>query len=171
MKNLAGDMDCDEVIRKELEEARIEIVQHPKQLQNEVPATLTGQLAHKGGIKFTFVRAWYYWVVHGEVPLKVAQKMYADPMGKKDVRVAGHCGCPPPEEWAFPKTEVLVKLGIYKPPDDEHPYGQTPTYGELAKMCNSGEIKASRYVETYHIDSQEGLNLFVKTMKKHRLVS
>jgi len=158
MKNLAGNTGCDPILRQELQTAGIEIVEHDSPLPREVPASVTGQLTRKGEVGFTFTRAWYYWVVSGDVPLKVAKKMYQDPVGKKDIRVAGHCGCPPPEQWAFPKVDVLRKRNLL-----------SVTFGELAEMCNRGEIKAPRFVSTYHIDSQKGLNLFVRTMKKHKL--
>lgn len=165
MENLAGRKDCDLQIRKELKEAGIELVCHPEPPRNEVPASVTGKLG-----EFTFTRAWYYWMVDGDIPLNVAEEMYANPIGKKDVRVAGHCGCPPPREWAFPKMEVLNEKGIIKLPDEKHRFRQGPTYGELARMCNSGKINAPRLVENYHIDSQEGLNLFTSTLRKHNLV-
>ncbi len=158
MKNLAGNTSCDLVILEELRQAGIEIVSHPKPLRNEVPASITGKLG-----SFTFTRAWYYWMVKGDVPLGVARKMYKNPIGQRDVRVAGHCGCPPPEEWAFPKDEVLHKILAKKGI-------KSVNYGELAEMCNRGEIKARRFVSSYHIDSQEGLDLFVATLRQNALV-
>jgi hypothetical protein len=85
---------------------------------------------------FLFDRRWYYWSVKGKVPLEVAQEMYANPIGRKDVRVAGHCGCPEP------------KIGEY---------GTDWDNGRWVVSC-------------YHIDSQEGLNLFVETVKRHGLL-
>lgn len=158
MKNLAGDANCDVEIRKELKAAGIQEVQHDAPLKREVPQSVTGKLGD-----FTFERAWYYWVVSGAVPLAVAEKMYATPVGKKDVRVAGHCGCPPPNEWAFPSDEAVAKYLEAKGL-------QSINYGDLAKACNRGDVEGDRFVTTYHIDSQEGLNLFVKTLKKHNLV-
>lgn len=163
MKNLAGNQECDKYIREELEKAGIRVI-HGEKNEGEVPYTLTGQLSY-----FTFRRAWYYWMVEGDVPLEIAKEMYATEVGKKDVRVTGHCGCPPPEEWAFPKNEVLFELGVYKKPSKKHPYGSGPTYGELAEMCNSGKINAPRFIQSYHIDSHEGLKLFADTIKKHKL--
>lgn len=48
--------------------------------------------------------------------------------------------------------------------------GGCPTHGELAYMCNNGEIDSPRFVDSYHIDSQAGLNLFVKKLHEHNLV-
>lgn len=87
-----------------------------------------------GTFSFVFMRAWYYWVVMGSVPLEVAQEMYANPIGKKDVRIAGHAGRVAPE-----KPWIRWDNGRW-------------------------------IVTSYHIDSQEGLNLFVETVKKHGLL-
>lgn len=102
MKNLAGNKDCDVEIRRELTRCRIPIIEGERST-GEVPASLTGKLG-----EFTFRRAWYYWVVTGGVPLSVAQEMYDDPVGREDVRVDGHCGCPAPEGVAFESD--LVRL-------------------------------------------------------------
>ena len=82
-----------------------------------------------------FTRAWYYWCVSGYVPLHVAEEMYENPNGRKDIRANGHCGCPPPSE----------QLHYHK-------------------VCGMD------VVDSYHIDSQEGLNYFVQTMIKHGIV-
>jgi len=77
--------------------------------------------------KIKLHRAWRYWVANGPVPLDAALKLYADPVGRKSVRVAGSCGCPPPEQW----VEVVD-----------------------GKPC----------ITTYHIDTEEGLALFVAAL-------
>ena len=156
MKNLAGDPLCDIYILKELEAAGIASYPLRDPGNTEVPYTVIGGLGEKpltqkdrdfvanNGIyietveffnPFIFTRAWYYWCVSGYVPLHVAEEMYEYPIGKKDIRANGHCGCPPPSE------QVV-----------QH------------KVCGM------KVVDSYHIDSQEGLNLFVQTMKKHGLV-
>ena len=95
MQNLAGNPNCDKYIECELNRCGIEIIKNEANLRNEVPATIEGKLG-----KFRFVRAWYYWMVDGPVPLDIAGKLYSDPVGKTDIRVMGHCGCPSPDEWA-----------------------------------------------------------------------
>lgn len=124
MINLAGAKECDDQIKAELTEAKIPIVKVP-QSRSEVPFSIIGKIG-----PFKFERLWYYYEVVGQVPLKVAQELYADPVGRKEVRVAGHCGCPPPEEW----------------------------------------VNHENCISSYHIDSQNGLNLFVSTLQKHGLV-
>lgn len=122
MINLAGRKDCDTFIRQELEGAGVPIVT-VHTVHSEVPYALIGRMG-----RFEFHRAWYYWMVSGNVPMDAANEMYADPVGVTDVRVVGHCGCPPPKEWEY-----------------------------------------QGHISHYHIDSQEGLNLFVQTMKRHGL--
>lgn len=78
---------------------------------------------------FTFKRAWTYYTVKGPVPLAVAEEMYADPVGRAAVRVAGHCAAPPP----------------------------------VAPWVRDG------FVDSYDIDTEAGLRLFVDTVRKHGL--
>src|SRR6266404_4544425 len=94
MENLAGNAECDKQIRRELERACI-LVKEVSQGDTEVPYSLIGELGD-----FEFRRAWTYWVVEGPVELEIAEKMYEDPVGRTDIRVAGNAGCPPPCEWA-----------------------------------------------------------------------
>lgn len=160
-RNLAGDERADIYIRQELQQAGIPI-KRVTQGRTEVPYSLIGKLPCKNGGEFTFTRAWYYWVVEGRVPLNVAQQLYQTDIGQRDIRVQGHCGCPPPEEWAMPdftlmSTEQLMQVSGL-------------TLGEMAAKCNSGEINLPRFVDIYHIDSQEGLDLFIKTLRRNSLV-
>lgn len=89
MKNLAGNIDCDRIIRSELEKAGIDIYQLSQPSTGEVPYSLVGGIGAKtldedsqgfmdrhgftpsvvdSICSFTFKRAWYYWVVSGYVP-------------------------------------------------------------------------------------------------------
>lgn len=132
LPNLAGVGDCDIDIVTELQTAGIDIVPRSKGplLHSEVPYHVFGRLG-----SVTFVRAWYYWVVSGVgMPLWAAEELYADPIGAKDVRVVGHCGCPPPKDWA--------------------------------ESVRSLEGKFEPCICSYHVDSQEGLNLLANKIKK-----
>ena len=107
MKNLAEETKADLHILKELSEAGIEVVEG-KRTRSEVPYTLTGRLAD-----WNFSRAWYYWMAHAEdgkgLPLEVATELHERKYpisGEREhetygqvIRVAGHCGCPPPKDW------------------------------------------------------------------------
>ena len=96
MDNLAGRPDASSVTHNELTKAGIDVIRSGLSKYSEVPTVYTGRLG-----AFTFERAWYYWIARGPMPLDMARRIYNDPIGAQDVRVAGHCGCPPPDEWAL----------------------------------------------------------------------
>ena len=119
MKNLAGVEDCDVYIREELEKAGIAVYNLREPCKSEVSYVLYGSLGGKqltddekahmervGFLEstakhfsvFVFTRAWYYWRVNGYVPLPIAEEMYANSNGVRDIRANGHCACPPPSE-------------------------------------------------------------------------
>ena len=171
MKNLAGVPECDDYIRVELEKARINIV--PCELtRNKVPYRLTGQLG-----SFKFWRAWYYWVVNGLLPIEIAKELYADPIGKSDIRVDGHCGCPPPED---PWLKYVADDGVELVRESERADFERcfKKEGEVAKLMQEQNFRFSAdrttegkaYVECYHIDTQEGLRLFADTLRNHNLI-
>ena len=91
VRNLAGNKDCDLWIVEELIRSMIPAEQYTGS-PGEVPSQLMGRLG-----LITFRRFWTYWVATGPVPLDVARRLYDDPVGRTDVRVAGHYGCPPPK--------------------------------------------------------------------------
>lgn len=139
MRNLAGDKECDREIRRELERARIPAVIDEEINHPEVKARFRGRLG-----EFVFTRHWTYWGAYGPVPLEVARELYADPVGATDIRVAGHCGRPPPEPpW------------LHRWRDGRRVTGDA----RGGVLC----------VDRYHIDTEVGLRLFVDTLRKHRL--
>lgn len=158
-----------QTIRNELLEAGIFILPNDPKDRGEVPAEFCGR--YKG---FTFYRAWDYWVVNGMVPLKVAKELYDHPTGAKNVRVMGHCGCPPPEDWA---TEIETYTGCQVVPDKEwdeviRVFADYPESIEKWKGTHVLESKAgekSAFVLSYHINTQEGLNLFMDAVRKYNL--
>jgi len=169
MKNLAGNQEADDQIEMELDGAGIPI--EPALVhRSEVPYTIIGKLGD-----FTFYRAWYYWVVEGNLPVEAAHKLYADPIGRKDVRVAGHCGCPPPEapwvKWFMPDgREVAPKdqEAEYRDFESRHPL--TVKADDFVWSDDPEGIGAKCFVTSYHIDSYKGLKLFAKALRDHGLV-
>lgn len=174
MENLAGRLDCDLRITEELKRCRI-----PKESVSpkggEVPYNIIGRLG-----KFTFVRAWYYWMVEGPVPLYVAWILYADPVGVTDIRVAGHCGCPSPEEygatWRNKEGKIILKM-------KEKIQAQQYLLDDSMFMQDIGKKILVEYdfaedpskvgigfVESYHIDTEVGLRVFVDTLRIFNLV-
>jgi hypothetical protein len=103
MRNLAGDKNCDEYIRRELTHARINIVERKLPAVGEVRYKLTGELHG-----WTFERRWYYYSCKGAMPIEKARDLWNDPLGRDDVRVDGHCGCPSPDEsWEAKETGLV----------------------------------------------------------------
>lgn len=166
MKNLAGVKECDSVLAEELLSAGAELIEVDKS-NTEVPYTYIGSVGN-----WTLKRAWYYWIASTEgrgLPLSVAEIMHNKPYPRvlsegcemiygDQIRVAGHCGCPPPNEWAFPNFKDLIPQLNEKGITDR-------SYGNLAKLLDEGVITGERFVKSYHIDSQEGLNEFVRVVK------
>ena len=167
MRNLAGVNNCDEYIKEELEKAGIPII--GKISKGEVPYSIAGKLGD-----WSFGRAWYYWAAsvpeHQGIglPLSVAKELHLKEYPFEEqkpryggliekygdvVRVSGHVGAPHPKEWAFPTREVLDKESEKLEID----WGLIP-FGELRKMCDEGKIVGDRFVDSYHIDTQEGFN-------------
>jgi len=168
MQNLSGERICDRVIEDELEEAGITVLRDVNggfgNYYGDVPYSVIGVLGEWYDVeevrealrhirlkasdvaycfKYVFERAWRYWVVRGPVPLPVARELYEHPVGKT-LRVAGLADRLPPDK---EKNGSLLLAKPYEGPLDEE----------------------GAAVYLYHIDSQEGLNLFVKVLRKHGL--
>lgn len=79
---------------KELSEAGIEVHKFDSMRgKGEVPSAVFGTLQ-----KWTFTRAWRYWVCEGPgIPPNYAEELHA--RFGQEIRVDGHCGCPSPREW------------------------------------------------------------------------
>lgn len=173
MQNLAGNERCDDFILKELDRARIEVVHGPRS-NREVAASITGRLG-----QFVFTRAWYCWIAKGPMPLNVAELLYADSVGRTDIRVAGHCGCPPPEDpWltyrtddgkeAWPAEEEQKILDM----NSRHSF-MAESWESLKQGIVFAEDRSAAgraFVESYHIDTEVGLRLFADTVRQHGLI-
>lgn len=153
--NPVVDEKVDKTILSELSIANIPVLTLPSHSRSGVPYKVMGVLTGKNNFKvyqeifswynpdndftihaeFVFIRAWYYWVVKGFVPLEVANELYEDPYGRKSVRAAGDASA------------------------DSSP----------AKLVKPYLVCGKKVVDSYHIDDQAGLNLFVRTVLKHKL--
>lgn len=168
MRNLAGNEQCDHHIQRELARCRIKAVTIPK-TTSEVPYSVIGELGH-----YRFTRNWYYWVCHGFVPIDVAKQLYNDSVGKTDIRVDGHCGCPAPEPpWAkYYDAEGREVLTMYDYEEMVRLSAKSPL---IKKNCEKFAYRyryasdpsqvAELYVTTYHIDSELGLYLFANAVR------
>ena len=177
MKNLARhDADAEtrkevtDICRQELEMARIPVVE--TLAKGEVPSDVAGRLG-----EFEFRRAWYYWTVKGRVPIALARKMYEDPLGKVMVRVAGHCGCPPPDQMSDDGTRLLWARWIMADgkivitTKEEKGFieveASLPNWRDKYTVNDdpTGLIGAECFVTSYHIDDLGGLRLFADTVR------
>ena len=169
--NLAGREDCDRYIRQELERCGIQVIEGERSDHPDVKTTVTG-LLKIGDQEFNFTRLWYYYNVSGMIPIRIANLMYADPVGKTDIRSGGHCGCPAPTEYGSEWLHPDGRQGI--PKDQE---------AELDRFIANDSFEASvkdkyiftdtpevdgcaSFVRNYHIDSDLGLYIFVQTLER-----
>lgn len=188
MKNLAGETKADLYILEELDKAGIEIVEGTRS-KSEVPQTLTGKL---GNWKFT--RAWYYWMANASdetgLPLEVATELHNRKYpieGEQEprhygqvIRVAGHCGCPPPSEWAKHYDAQGLRLVVdpkgkqeakWKSMVERHPY-MKQDFEKYRFVPSLDSVVAKSIVNSYHIDTQEGLNAFAGAIRTlHNMAS
>lgn len=143
--------------------------QAPIGAAREVGAEVAGRLG-----AFTFERAWYYWIVRGPMPLEVARRLYAEPVGREAVRVAGHCACPPPDEWAVWRDAAGGQL--WPDPDGahearhralvaRHPRLHDPADRDRFVVDPAAEPGASAFVDSYHVDTPEGLRLLADVIR------
>jgi hypothetical protein len=181
MKNLAGDKDADKFVREELWLAGIPMENEVS--KGEVPYNTIGKING-----WTFRRAWYYWIVSipdGEkgLPLDIAMELHlrknptddSEIMGNS-IRSGGHCGCPSPKEYGAQPiydeelNNKLMALGYKmkktKIGDKEIEYIPI-TVGEISELCNEGKLTVERYVNSYHVDNQIGLNMLAEVLKKY----
>lgn len=175
MRNLAGHKQSTEIIKSELERVGI-VVRRSDNPIGEPKSMVYGKLNG-----FTFERAWYYYVVEGLVPLDIANELYRTKVGKSDIRVAGHCACPPPGEWSKPvnlKTgRQIIDRGVHgcflawHEPGEIFNKDNEPVEEAIQRSLDRmnwefGEIKNfPQFINSYHIDSELGLYLFVQAIK------
>jgi hypothetical protein len=170
MTNLAGVKDCDIIIQEELFIASIPSYKVDRN-NGEVQYSYIGRLNN-----WVFKRAWHYWVASvgykkdGLLLEKALNLHYSKyPIEDKNItilgkviRSGGHCGCPSPGEYGAQPIydENFINECISLNLD-----AKTITVGKISELCNSGLLKANRYVTMYHIDSQIGLNEFARFIK------
>lgn len=110
----------------------------------------------------------YYWMANGNVPINTALELYNTPLGKRAIRVAGHCGCPAPDH---PWTDLVTPDGkIILKAAEEADF-------KRLKLSTSEFVFSDTYVQgeqtvvkNYHIDSDAALLLFVMTLRKNGVV-
>jgi hypothetical protein len=167
--NVAGESPekTDAILREELTICGIDIIETSELIPHpEVNTHISGKLGD-----IIMKRNWYYWIVVGKIPLDIAKKLYNDPVGKRDVRVVGDCGCPPPEDpWiSYILDGKQLDYESRKPIDWENNCWDD-IREELIFVENPAiEPGVEMFIDHYHIDSEVGLRFFADTMKKHGL--
>jgi len=166
VKNLAGVETCDGDIVAELYAAGINVV--PQELTGgEVPTRVHGSLSG-----WEFRRAWYYWVAtpiapNLGLPLDVAMKLYETHNG--DVRAGGDCACRSPEEWVQRYTTQGQRVVVDPDGSQEKQVQEFVKSGFISDpnyyyVKNEEETSLTVVVPCYHIDTQEGLETFARTI-------
>jgi len=178
MINLAGVDTCDTDIKEELYIAGIEIINVVS--NGEVPSTIESRIGN-----WRLRRAWNYWVATVERPedgliLTDALELHnmPSPINNENkigyvIRCGGHAGAPSPDEYGakpiYDETlnQRLKKLGF------EERYFESLNMNfidinisQINKLFEEGKLDVERYVDSYHIDTQIGLNLFVNFISK-----
>lgn len=180
MKNLAGVDTCDVTIKEELFLAGIEAIKIKS--EGEVPYSFQGKIGH-----WKLSRAWTYWIASVERPedgliLADALELHnmesptnPDTVMGNVIRSGGHCGCPSPDEYGASPIydemfhDRLKKLGYkeryFKPLDKNF---VDISVREIRELFEEGKLDVERYVNSYHIDSQLGLNVFANFIKNKK---
>jgi len=169
MINLAGFPQANFIIEGELIRCNIDRV-YGEEWDGKIRCNLYGLIYHDKLGVFTFVRSLRYWVVHGLVPLEIAEKLYSDPVGLTDIRANGNCNCPEPLKSAawfdedgielldmsrFQETVELIKNSSSK-----HVRSTAIDFLTQYRFVDDPQQKGSGYITNYHIDSELGLRLF-----------
>ena len=176
MVNLAGVFSCDDTIIEELYLANLEPVSSIHTESSEVPYHYTAKLG-----MWTFRRAWNYWVATVDNPqdglkLHDAFRLYNRQHPTLKSEILGKCircdgGGVSPDRCAMPVMNAelekyLLELGYKKEHIFEIGSHFRLSNGDIITLCNDGKLEVERYINLYHIDTQVGLNEFVKFIKE-----
>lgn len=104
-------------------------------------------------------------MVSGYMPLSHAQYLYEN-YKDLNIRVAGHCGNPPPEEWAsckdgYAKAKPIVDKFL------THEISKEECDSQCLVIMKSGD----QFIDRYHIDSQLGLCKFAETILENSIIA
>lgn len=152
--------ECNKIVQEEMDAAEIETIQLGGRPENRIMATIMGKCNN-----FIFIRSTYYWIVEGHLPLEDANFLF-DNYHDLKIRVRGNHEDVKPIEWAFPRNYDEDLRKYINSLKDEH---LNLSFREKLKVKHNELINNSDalFVTMYHIDTQEGLNLFVKYIKEH----
>jgi hypothetical protein len=114
----------------------------------------------------------YYWIVTGYMPMPEAWTLWLDPLGRRSVRVAGHCSCPPPvSPWIKWFTTDAKEVAPLKEKEEFERLASKGLVDESYKKkyhfadVEQGGTDAKAYVTLYHVDDLAGLRLITDVIK------
>ena len=165
------------LVEQELIRCKVDIVRNTTAMKNrEVPSLVDGSLTFlrsNGRVEtYNLWRAWRYWVVDGPVPLELAKALYHDEPARDHIRAGGFAGGIDPEtqaEYHWYNGKILTTK------DQRVSYEAIcPKYSTLEEFdakyeCvdTEAEVRNGRgVVNTYHIDSELGLRVFVEALRR-----
>jgi hypothetical protein len=140
-----------------------EVVNDPSK---QVSCNVVGKLG-----PFTIDRSGY-WRVDGPVPIEVARRLYE---ADEDhvIRVAGHCMAPPPEDpWVVwhdddGKTLEADPDGSIEKQATHFTNRFGLDFSHIRFVRSLDEVPNKRgFVMSYHIDTEDGLHLFIRTVRE-----
>jgi hypothetical protein len=157
----------DRAIARSLERARIEVVPS-EQPSGDPPSRLHGKL---GPIEIA--RRLSGWMADGPVPLAVAHVLYKHPVGRREIRIAGRADHPPPEApwvvWYTAHGERVYPVhlkGRFRTTCEQSP-GLVQMSPAAIFHDEPTKIGATAYIDLYHIDSEDGLQVFGSVLRAH----
>jgi hypothetical protein len=169
MRKLTAEPDYDRAIAWELQQARIETIVVLMKC-DEVPSRLRGRLG-----PIAFWRDATYWVAQGPVPLHVAFDIYEHPLGRRQIRVEGNWDSPAPAmPWvAWYTPEGARVYPVERADGYQHACDKWPHLLESSRPIVFHDapeaIGATGYIDLYHIDSIDALQLFASILRKHSI--
>lgn len=163
MRNLAGQDDSDLCILDELTIAGIAPVEVKP--YGEPNAKFAGQFGY-----WTFHRAWYYWTASSSVGLSLPYAEALHTAIGTEVRVAGHCGCPPPSEWVKHIGNDGRQISIDPEGKEQAGFASYVDRGLLIQsqmdqyrfVKSLDGVEHTSVIDSYHVDSQQGLNMLTQ---------
>lgn len=172
--------DVDSVIREELRRAGAEAVTTERG-DGDVPYMLIGVVGDWG-----LTRAWSYWVASAQpgtgLPLDIANELHTKAYLASEqristygqvVRVAGYSGGAPPDDHVTHYDSAGLELVVDPTGQEEREYREMALqHAQLKKAFEACRfvpsldgVVARSVIDLYHIDTQEGLNEFVRTVR------
>lgn len=169
-KEVIGKGALDAYICTELKNANIKIKNHImtdlekaslKGVIGALDTSIRGTLAKGSQETASFIRRAGYWLVHTEIPLITANELFQNRIGRRCIIINGQTNHYEPLKHARPSGKEMSKAALT--------LGREIMTDEVMELYKQGIICGELYISLYHIYSQDGLNLFAETMRKHGL--